>query len=85
MPELLIILAVLVLLFGAKKLPELGDSLGKGLRAFKKATEHGFAGDDKDDDKGVASNAQQGKLGTPTKAPASADAEKANQKSAPPG
>ena len=46
LPELLIILLVVVLLFGAKKLPELGDSLGKGIRAFKKAAEHGLAEDD---------------------------------------
>ena len=48
LPELLIILVVLVLLFGAKKLPELGDSLGKGIRAFKKAAEHGLGDDDAD-------------------------------------
>ena len=46
LPELLIILVVLVLLFGAKKLPELGDSLGKGIRAFKRAAEHGLGDDD---------------------------------------
>jgi sec-independent protein translocase protein TatA len=56
LPELLIILAVLVLLFGAKKLPELGDSLGKGIRAFKKAAEHGLAGDD---DKDAPSKTQE--------------------------
>ncbi len=39
LPELLIILVVLVLLFGSKKLPELGDALGKGVRAFKKASD----------------------------------------------
>lgn len=51
LPELLIILVVVVLMFGAKKLPELGESLGKGIKAFKNATEHGLAGDDaaKDD------------------------------------
>lgn len=51
LPELLIILVVLVLLFGAKKLPELGDSLGKGIRAFKKAAEHGIRDDDGDANK----------------------------------
>lgn len=33
--ELLIILAVLLLVFGAKRLPELGGALGKGIREFK--------------------------------------------------
>ncbi len=37
-PELLIILAVLILLFGAKKLPELAKGLGKSVSEFKKAT-----------------------------------------------
>lgn len=37
-PELLIILAVLILLFGAKKLPELAKGLGKSISEFKKAS-----------------------------------------------
>jgi sec-independent protein translocase protein TatA len=32
----LVILAVVVLLFGSKRLPELGSALGKGMNAFKK-------------------------------------------------
>ncbi|GIS82435.1 MAG: hypothetical protein CM1200mP15_10670 [Dehalococcoidia bacterium] len=32
LPELLIILAVLLLIFGARRLPEIGSSLGKSLR-----------------------------------------------------
>jgi sec-independent protein translocase protein TatA len=39
LPELLIILVVLLLVFGANKIPQLGDALGKGIRNFKKATE----------------------------------------------
>jgi len=39
LPELLIILAVLLLVFGANKIPQLGDALGKGIRNFKKASE----------------------------------------------
>jgi sec-independent protein translocase protein TatA len=35
--ELIIILAIVVLVFGAKKLPQLGDGLGKALKGFKKA------------------------------------------------
>ena len=37
-PELLVIIFVILLLFGAKKLPELAQGLGKGIREFKKAT-----------------------------------------------
>lgn len=36
-PEVLLILAVLVLLFGAKKLPELAKGMGKSMKEFKKA------------------------------------------------
>jgi len=36
--ELVLILLVFVLLFGAHKIPELARGLGKGIRAFKKAT-----------------------------------------------
>ena len=35
--ELLVILLVCLLLFGANKLPEIGKSLGEGLREFKKS------------------------------------------------
>ncbi len=38
MPEILIIFFIVVLLFGAKKLPELAKGIGKGLKEFKQAT-----------------------------------------------
>ena len=38
--ELLIILLILLLVFGAKRLPELARGLGKGIREFKDATKH---------------------------------------------
>jgi sec-independent protein translocase protein TatA len=36
--ELLIIGGIVVLLFGAKKIPELASGIGKGIKEFKKAT-----------------------------------------------
>ena len=48
--ELLVILLIVLLLFGAKRLPEVGKSLGKGIREFKKATKE-IEGEIKDDDK----------------------------------
>ena len=36
--ELVIILIIVLVLFGAKRIPEVGRSLGKGIREFKKAT-----------------------------------------------
>ena len=35
LPELLILLVVILLVFGPKRLPEMGRSLGKGMREFK--------------------------------------------------
>jgi TatA/E family protein of Tat protein translocase len=39
MPELILIFVVALLVFGPKKLPELGKSLGRGLAEFKKASD----------------------------------------------
>jgi sec-independent protein translocase protein TatA len=36
--EIILILAIVLILFGAKKLPELAKGLGQGIREFKKAT-----------------------------------------------
>jgi len=45
-PELLIILVVLVLLFGAKKLPDLARSIGASAKEFRKGAEEGSEGAD---------------------------------------
>jgi sec-independent protein translocase protein TatA len=36
MPELLVILVVVLIIFGAGKIPQVGEALGKGIRNFKK-------------------------------------------------
>ena len=38
MPELIIILVIIMIIFGAGKLPEIGSGIGKGIKNFKKAT-----------------------------------------------
>ena len=43
-PELLIILVIVILIFGANRLPEIGRGIGRGIRNFKDATKN-----DKDD------------------------------------
>ena len=40
-PELLVVLVIVVIIFGASRLPELGKGLGKGIRNFKDATKEG--------------------------------------------
>jgi sec-independent protein translocase protein TatA len=37
LPELLILLVIVVLLFGAGRLPQIGSGIGEGIRNFKKA------------------------------------------------
>jgi sec-independent protein translocase protein TatA len=44
-PELIVLLLVLLLIFGPKRLPEMGRSLGKGMREFKDSV----TGKDKDE------------------------------------
>jgi sec-independent protein translocase protein TatA len=41
MPELIVILVIIIVIFGASRLPELGKGLGRGIRNFKDATKDG--------------------------------------------
>jgi sec-independent protein translocase protein TatA len=41
LPELIICLLIIILIFGANRLPELGRGIGKGIRNFKDATRSG--------------------------------------------
>ncbi len=40
-PELIIILMIIILIFGANRLPEIGRGIGKGIRNFKDSTKEG--------------------------------------------
>jgi sec-independent protein translocase protein TatA len=62
--ELVLIFGVLLLLFGAKRLPELAGGMGKGIRDFKRAL-NGM------DEQSIQANAQQNYL-TQTPAPPAA-------------
>ena len=53
MPELVIILVIIMLVFGVGKLPELGSSLGNAIKGFKKAV------DDSDKEGGADSAAKK--------------------------
>jgi len=41
LPELLIILFIIILVFGANRLPEIGRGIGKAIRNFKDSTKDG--------------------------------------------
>jgi len=43
LPELVIILVIIILIFGANRLPEIGRGIGRGIRNFKDATKNGVS------------------------------------------
>lgn len=51
LPELVILLAILFLLFGAKRLPEMGRGIGEGIRNFRKSVKSGDSDETPDDAK----------------------------------
>lgn len=51
-PELIVILVITFLIFGGKRLPELGDSLGKAIRSFNKGIKGEEPGKKKDEGSG---------------------------------
>lgn len=66
MGELVIILLIVLVVFGANKLPGIGDALGRSIKNFKRASK--VEGDDAEDDKELASkDAKQLPVGTQQK------------------
>jgi sec-independent protein translocase protein TatA len=41
-PELIVILVIIIMIFGANRLPDIGRGIGKGIRNFKEATREGI-------------------------------------------
>jgi sec-independent protein translocase protein TatA len=58
MGELIIILLIVLVVFGANKLPQIGDALGRSIKNFKRASKNE---DDDDKDKDVKDNADEPK------------------------
>ena len=48
LPEMLVILLIVILLFGASRLPDIGRGLGKGIRNFKESVREGTNEEKKD-------------------------------------
>jgi len=71
MTELIVILLVVLLVFGAKRLPEIGSSMGKGIREFKKSIKEVQTSIDEDDaaspSRQIDAPKEQGKGGEPKK------------------
>jgi sec-independent protein translocase protein TatA len=51
--ELIVILAIALIVLGPKKLPEVGKSLGKGMREFKNSIAGMAGNDDEDEERGT--------------------------------
>jgi TatA/E family protein of Tat protein translocase len=51
LPEILLILVIALLIFGAARLPEIGRAMGKALSEFKKGTQELSSGDKNDEKK----------------------------------
>ena len=49
LPEMLIIVLIIVLIFGATRLPEIGRGLGRGIRNFKESVKDGSSDTKKDE------------------------------------
>ena len=54
-PEIILIAIVILVLFGAKKIPEMMQGLGKGIKEFKKASR------DDDDNPNISKNKEENK------------------------
>jgi len=57
--ELIIVLVIALVVFGPKRLPELGRSLGHGMREFKDSLSGGSKDDDDDDEATVIGSASE--------------------------
>lgn len=75
-PEILLLLVVVLLVFGAKRLPEIGQSLGKGIREFKKSmSDAGEAISSGTDDRAPASR----QIDAPAQPPTSTEPKRLSQ------
>ena len=52
-PELIVILVIVLIIFGAGKLPEIGSAIGKGIKNFKKSVRESDENETKPDSKKI--------------------------------
>jgi sec-independent protein translocase protein TatA len=71
--EIAIVLVIALIIFGPKRLPELGSSLGRGIRGFKETVTGERKDDDEEDDDVKAISATQATATAPAEKPAEAE------------
>src|SRR6476659_3523380 len=69
-PELLVILVILLVVFGPKRLPQLGRQLGSGMREFKDSVTGDNKRDDDDDEDAQPAAIEAAPAATPAQTPA---------------
>jgi sec-independent protein translocase protein TatA len=70
--EIIVVLIIALIVFGPKRLPELGNSLGKGIREFKESVSGEHKDDDDDDVKAIGAKAAATAPPAPTPPPVEA-------------
>jgi sec-independent protein translocase protein TatA len=70
--EIIVVLVIALIVFGPKRLPELGNSLGKGIREFKESVSGEHKDDDDDDVKAIGAKAAATAPPAPTPPPVEA-------------
>ena len=78
LPEILVVLVIALIVFGPKRLPELGRSLGRGINEFKEA----MSGDHEDEDDKQLRELQQSKAAAEAEAVESVEGEVVTEKRA---
>ncbi|MEW6456405.1 MAG: twin-arginine translocase TatA/TatE family subunit [Acidobacteriota bacterium] len=59
LPEIILILLIVLLLFGARKLPEIGKGIGEGIKNFKKAISGSSSKEEKEENKSLSNSNEQ--------------------------
>ncbi len=85
MTELLIVLTILLLVFGAKRVPQLGRSLGKGIQEFRKGAAEAESDADDDAIEMQARETKRGKKPSPSEAVHSVSSEAEGAETPPTG
>jgi len=78
--ELIIALVIILLLFGAKRIPELARGLGSGVREFRAGTREGQLEEKKDEEKAEEEKTASAETGTRVEDETSVEAERAEHK-----
>jgi sec-independent protein translocase protein TatA len=81
LPEILVVLVIALIVFGPKRLPELGRSLGRGIREFRGSVS-GDSHDDDDDDEKELPELQHSKAAADAEAVESVEGEVVTEKRA---